>query len=281
MIQVTELELVYQGEELKDGSIPIGYLIYALSGFSGAYEKLSGQLESPDDRHHIRVLGLRQGSSHILLDIVHVLNANQGVVAVGIAAIAPAQKIISEIATYIKNKKHLKGKEPKNAVVFEDGKLFLVSPEGERIEITKEEANRLVQGLLDSDAEKMVMPLHDDRVSGFEIKQKNQSLVKVSSEERQYFTTKSIEPVAKQQNDQWVEGTLNSFSKDKAKGTFHTVTGKHIPYRYIGNDTHQLFQAFAYDGVVRALADVRFDRDNNPRSMDIKAIVVRQQTFFN
>jgi hypothetical protein len=74
---------------------------------------------------------------------------------------------------------------------------------------------------------------------------------------------------------------LNSFSKDKAKGTFHTVTGKHIPYKYVGNDTHQLFQAFEYDGVVRALADVRSDSDNNPCFMDIKAIEIKQQNFFN
>jgi len=171
MPEVTELELVYEGEEVQDGSIAIGYLIYALSGFSGAYEKVSGQLESSDSKHYIRVVGLRQGSAHILLDIVHFLNANQGVEAMGIAALPYAQRVITQIAKYIKNKKHLKGKEPKNSIVIEDGKLYLVSPEGERIEISKEEADRLVQGLLDSDAEKMVMPLHDDRVSGFEIKQ--------------------------------------------------------------------------------------------------------------
>jgi hypothetical protein len=111
MPEVTELELVYEGEDVQDGSIAIGYLIYALSGFSGAYEKVSGQLESSDSKHYIRVVGLRQGSAHIVLNIIHFLNANQGAEALGIAALPYAQKVITQIVKYIKNKKHLKGKE--------------------------------------------------------------------------------------------------------------------------------------------------------------------------
>lgn len=284
MDESTAIELVYDGEEVKTGSIPIEYLIHALSGFSGAYEKVSGQTEGQDIEHRIKVVGLRHDSIHILLDIFEFIKANPaaaGVIETGVIALtAGAYKVVKDISKYIEAKRHLRGKSPRNSILFEGDKIFLVDPEtGDRLQISKEEADRLLMGLLDSDVERMVLPLNGTRVTDFEIRHKSESLVKVNSKEKSYFAyTPPV--VTGTESDRWMEGTLNSLTKDRARGTFHTVSGKHVPYRYVGHDQHQLIQAFAHDGVVRALSDVHFDAENNPCLLDIKAIEIGQRTFF-
>jgi hypothetical protein len=78
-----------------------------------------------------------------------------------------------------------------------------------------------------------------------------------------------------------MEGTLNSFSKDKNQGSFHTLDGRHIPYRFIGRERSELLKAFSHQGTVRAKAKVSFDSSLNPTRLEIHTIRVGQQSLFS
>jgi hypothetical protein len=80
--------------------------------------------------------------------------------------------------------------------------------------------------------------------------------------------------------DIWMEGTLNSLSKTGYRGTFHTVSGKHIPYHYVGQDPASLLNAFPYRGLVRVLCKVRFDSDANPTGIEIHQVEIVQDSLF-
>ncbi len=284
MADATPLELVYEGEEVDDGTIPVDYLIQSLIGFSGAYDKIAGRTQ-PDTAYRIRVLGLRRDSTHILMDVIEWVLVNPAaaeVIETGIIAVAAgAYKITKDIGKYISAKKKLKGASPtKEQIIVEGENIFLLLSSGEKLPLTKEQAQILLQGLLDSDLNKLSMPLDDPKVDRFELRHKNEVVAEINKAERPFFF-KAEAAVTSTRDDVWMEGVLNSLTKDRARGTFHSSSGKHIPYHFAGTDEQQLLQAFAHNGLVRALSKVSLDADLNPTSMEIKSLQLSQRGLFN
>lgn len=280
----TPVELVYDGEAVKDGSVPAEYLIDALVGFSSAYSKIARRTEGANVAHRIRVVGLRAESTHILVDIIEFVKTNPAASTVlltfGTLAAKGAYKVIQDIAAVIKSKKHLKGKPVEGSIVFKDNNIYILNETKQEFQLTKEQLDYLRSGLIDSDVDKMTAPLEDVKVEKFQLKSKAESLVEADRTERPYFATAQNQ-VATTRDDVILEGSLNSLTKDKNRGTFYTVAGKHIPYQYVGQDEKALLSAFTHEGVVRAKGKVGFDGNLEPTKIEISEIVLEQPGMFS
>jgi len=280
MADITPVELVYDGEEVKDGSVPVDYMIDALVGFSSAYAKIARRTPGAEQEHRIRVVGLKSNSTHILVDIVEFTKAHPlaaGVLLKGGFDFAKgAYRVIKDITGVFKAKKHLEGKPFKDGnVVIKDSVIILLNETGAQLPITKEQLEYLRNALIDPDLDKMTAPLEDERIDKFEMKSGAESLAEASRKERPYFST-ARKSITTTRDDVTLEGSLNSLTKDRRKGMFYTVSGKHIPYQFVGPDEQQLLDAFSHPGVVKARGKVSFDGNLEPIHMQIVAIFPEQ-----
>ena len=280
MAESTPVELEYEGTEVEDGTVPVNDMVDALVGFSSAYGKIARRQQSPDTGHRIRVIGLRKGSAKILVDVVEwtaknplaagVLVSAAGMVGTG------AYRVIKDIAGVIKGKKALQGQTiTNNSYTFNDNRVMI-----QGVELTLQQFEYLQSGELDPDLDKLTAPLEEGRgADEFMLKTGEEELVRVSSEERPFFAHTEV-GVTVTKDDIWLEGELFSHSKRNNRGMFHTVSGKHIPYHYIGDDVQPLWRGYAYSGIVKVLGRVRFSADLEPIFIEIRDVQLGQQILF-
>jgi hypothetical protein len=280
----TPVELIYDGEAVKDGSVPAEYLVDALVGFSSAYSKIARRTEGAGVTHRIRVVGLRPNSTHILVDIIEWVKVNPAAAGVLVSAVSlgasGAYKIIKDMGRVFTAKKHLKGEPVENRYIFKNNNIYIFNETKQELHLTKEQFEYLRSGLIDPDLDKLTAPLEDDKVEKFQLKSKNESLAEANKNERPYFAT-THKQVATTRDDVTLEGSLNSLTKDKRRGTFYTVGGKHIPYQFVGQNEQALLNAFTHPGVVRAKGKVGFDGDLEPTKIEISDIVLEQPDMFS
>jgi len=187
-----------------------------------------------------------------------------------------AYKVIKDIAAVIWGKKGLKGQPvTTNSYTFNDQRIIL-----QGVELTPEQLEYLQSGELDPDLDRITRPLEENRgANEFQLKTGDEELVKVTNEERAYFAhTESA--ITTTRDEVWLEGTLNSHSKRSNRGMFYTVAGKHIYYRYVGEDIRPLLRAYAYSGTVRVRGKVKFDSNLDPLSIEIRDIELTQNLLF-
>jgi hypothetical protein len=285
MTETTPIELVYDGEDVQGGILPVEYMIDALVGFSSAYAKVARRSFGEEIQHNIRVVGLKDGSARILIDVFEYVTKNPGSATVFLTGATvvggAAYRVVTDIGKYIAAKKHTKGKRPKRFAFRAQGTVDVFNDSDEPIELTKEQFEFLESRLLDHDVEKMTAPLDNEKVDLFKLRRgRDDVLAEVNHSERPFFIGEE-RTVTTTKDDIWLEGTLNSFAKDKNRGTFYTLSGKHISYHYIGQDEQELLSAFAHKGVVRVQGRVSFDEDLEPIHIDIKRVERRQKGFFD
>jgi hypothetical protein len=73
----------------------------------------------------------------------------------------------------------------------------------------------------------------------FKLKAGNEELDTVEAKDRPYFSQTETN-VTTTRDDVWLEDTLNSHSKRNNRGMFHTLDGRHIPYRYAADEIQPL-----------------------------------------
>jgi hypothetical protein len=281
MADTTPVELLYSGTEVDDGTVPVDDMVDALVGFSGAYEKLAKHEGPPESRHRIRVVGLQKGSAKILIDVVEWVIKNPAAatvfVTLGGVVTAGAYKVITDIAGVINAKKAIQGQpQTINNYTFNDNRVIL----GDNVSVTPHQWQYLRTGELDYDLDKITRPLEQGRgVKEFQLRSGQQELAKVTSDERRYFVDTENRVTTTRDNVR-LEGILNSHSKRSNRGMFHTLSGRHIPYRYVGEELEPLLRAYAYNGVVKVLGKAKFDAEDEPISIEIRDIQLTQDVLF-
>lgn len=238
----TSVELLYSGREVEDGTMPVDDMVDALVGFSGAYAKIARSQFSPDYGHRIRVVGLQRGSARIIVDVLEWVRQNPqaaGVLVTGMGlAGAGVWKTLEFLSGIFKAKTALEGKPLTNdSYVFVNSNLVIGG-----IQLNQAQIEFLKSGELDPDMDKMTAPLEEGRgIDEFELRAKEQELIKVTSKERPFFVH-SETALTSTRDDVWLEGVLNSHSKKSNRGMFITLVGKHISYKYVGDDIKQQHQ---------------------------------------
>ena len=283
MAENTSVQLLYSGTDVDDGTVPVDYMVDALVGFSSAYGKIARQRQSNDIAHRLRVVGLQKGSAKILVDVVEWVTKNplaSGVLLTGATtALGGAYIVLKDIAGVIRGKKHLAGAPIENHYTFNVPSVLLQNQSGVPLELSKEQFQYLQSGVLDADLDRLTAPLEEGRVEEFKLTTGQEELATVDAQGSGYFVH-TDRTVTMTRDDVWMEGTLNSHSKSNNRGTFHTLSGKHIPYRYVGDDVQPLLMGYAHNGVVKVRCKVTLDADMNPTGMEISEVQLGQAEMF-
>jgi hypothetical protein len=258
-------------------------MVDALVGFSSAYGRIARHRQSNDVAHRLRVVGLQKGSAKILVDVVEWVTNHPvaaGVLLTGTTtAVGGAYIVLKDIAGVIRGKKHLAGAPIENHYAFNGPSVVLQNQSGEPLELSKEQFQYLQSGVLDSDLDRLTAPLDEGHVDEFKLTTGEEELANVAANERIYFVHID-RTVTMTRDDVWMEGALNSHSKSNNRGTFYTLSGKHIPYRYVGDDVQPLLAGYAHNGVVRVRCKVTLDSDMNPTGMEIYEVQLGQAELF-
>ena len=97
-------------------------MIDALVGFSSAYARVTRRADIGEDTHSLTVVGLKKGSSRILIDVIGYVTQHPqsaGVLLTGMTALGGgAAWAIKTLAGVIRGKKHLQGRPVNNNFTF-------------------------------------------------------------------------------------------------------------------------------------------------------------------
>jgi hypothetical protein len=280
----TPVELYYDGNDVRAGVIPLDYMVDALVGFSGAYAKVARKYVSSDISHRLRVTGLEKGSSRIIVEAFEWITQNPGAAGVLLTGtgmlVGGGYKVVTWIADVMRAKKHLGGSSADTHITIKgDNNIIIQNQTGQPLELQKESYELLESGEIDPDIDKLTAPLNKGRVDQFKLRSGESALVEVDASERPYFVHTSV-AVTTTKDNIWLEGYLNSHSKTSNRGTFFTMDGKHIPYRYMPKNVQPLLRGYAYSGAVKVLCNVKFDAEMTPVFMAIYDVQLVQQVLF-
>jgi hypothetical protein len=277
---VAQLQLVYDGPEVKDGTLRVEDMVDALIGFGRAYDKIA-DLQNVPVKQHLRVTGIKKASADILISALSHVDPNvamTSVVEVGKYTAA----IITTIVGFIKFKKHMMGAKPKIEINSNNGTINVFNNAKVVMELPKRDYELYNSRLLDSDLDHLTRPLEEGRVDAVEFrdgKGKPFEGSRIEAGERDYFSS-SDESSTTTKDDVLLEGEMKSLNKDSNSGLFHLNSGRKVRYKLVGKNPHTFWKAFAYSGPVRVRCRVHLDGDLNPTLLEIYGIDRLQRNFF-
>jgi hypothetical protein len=283
------LEIIYQGPDVNDGSMDARQFSEALSGIADAFSTVANEINY-DEQYKLRITSTQKGSFHILLSAIAYAQANPApAVAIVTGAsvsynavrdsISGLYRIIVDIITCITSKKKLQGRDIKDFPINNINNDIRIMLPTDTIILSREQYDLLVSKRLDKPISQMVSPLAPQKIDLFSIKHSDSNVATVKSSEKDYFnciktSTESTE------NGIEITGTLNSLSKSNRRGTFYTLDGRHIPYRYDGNDDSMLMKGFSSQEPVIVRGSIKYDRGGSATSLEIKEISILQRRLF-
>lgn len=278
---VAQLQLVYDGPEVKDGTLRVEDMVDALIGFGRAYDKIA-DLQNVPIKQHLRVTGIKKASADILISALSHVDPNVAMTsAVEVGKYTAA--IVTTIVGFIQFKKHMKGAKPKDVQInSNNGTINVFNNAKVVMELPKRDYELYNSGLLDSDLDHLTRPLEEGRVNAVEFrdgKGKPFEGSRIEAGERDYFSC-SAENSTTTQDDVQLEGEMKSLNKDSNSGLFHLNSGKKVRYKLVGKNPHTFWKAFAYSGPVRVRCRVHLDSDLNPTLLEIYGIDRLQRNFF-
>lgn len=286
---VERFELVYTGPDVDDGSMDARQLADVLTGVTRAFTTIAYE-EEFEDVFRLRVVDVESHSFHILFQAIELAKSNPGAAAAVASGAAVAwtafkdtasgaYKVLKDIAACIDAKKKLKGAKVATAETkFEEHQVKLVLPD-ELILLTKEQYELLLSKKIDKPISQVISPLEPKRIDTFSVRHANTDLVKVEAIQREYF--QYVEPTEEKVEDaRELVGVLDSFTKSRLRGTFHTVEGVHVPYKYVGQDVPTLLRGFAAREPVRVFGRVKYSADGVPSFVEIQDVRVVQSGLF-
>jgi hypothetical protein len=283
-------ELVYDGPDVSDGTMNARELAEVLTGLTRAFSIVSTEV-GLEDRYQLRVIDVESNSFHLIIDAIEFAKSNPGataalaagaavVVTAATNSISGAYRIVTDIAKLIDAKKRVKGSRVATlpASFTDDG--VVLSIEDELIILTKEQYELLLSKKADRQLSQIVSPLSPKRIETFQIRRGESQLVSVNAGQKDHFDFIEVTEEKSREGTQIV-GTFNSLSKNNLRGTFYTIEGVHVPYRYVGGDVGQLFRGFSAREPLRVVGRVKYGSDGVPSFVEVQEIQVVQSSFLS
>jgi hypothetical protein len=200
------IRIKYSGREVDDGTMPLGDVLEALHGFSGAYGKIASNLD-PERQHQLRLSAIEHGSFELAIIAWAILSQASGPLSSIQIITDSARWVVSKITGIIAAKKHTKGNPYSFNLRGDNNTVVVINAEGAEMAFPPETFELFESKLIDSDLNKIAAPLHPGRVDNAEIRTVEDAEVmeaNITSEEREYFrppesviTTKETEIIGK------------------------------------------------------------------------------------
>lgn len=272
----TQLELVYDGPDVKNGTIGLEDMVSALIGFGRAYAKVA-ELHRVEVPHQLRVTGIRRASADIQIAVQF---ATPEMLSAMGTVLTAAGGILASIALIIKVTRHAgkpsRAKEP-NISVKGDGNVVVVNGAGAKMEIPKREYDIWHSGLLESDLHNLTRPLEAGRIDYVEFRQDRKPIegTRIDADERDLFEH-STQGVTTTKDDVWLEGELRSLNKKTNVGMFYLTDGRGVRYRFASSKPQHLYRGFAHVGPVRVRCRAHFDESLNPVFVEVFDVKLMQ-----
>jgi hypothetical protein len=282
--QGIEISLTYNGPDVDDGTMPVGDVVTALQGFSGAYSKIASE-HTPQIDHQLRVLGVKTGSFDLRIIAWAILSDPAAMVQIfeKLEKLTHAvQWIFSRIVDVIALKKHAKGRPTTVDVTGDRNTVIVINAEGAKLEVPPEVYDIFASKLLDTDLNRIVNPLRPKRINRLRMKVGDKSTeipaVEIDSSERDFFIAEPKGATTTQPTE--IIGSLVSLNKESNKGTFRLQDGTGVPYRFNGDDAIRFHQEFGRRGQVRARGTATLDDNLRPVEIEINSVERLQGHLF-
>lgn len=215
MPDTLRFNLRYKGEEVDDGTMPIGLVSEALDGFSGAYRKTAAYF-GPDFVPQLRVSAPKQGSFDLVVLAGVALAQDPGKLASMATSAWDFAENIFHIVTGVMNlKKHTKAQPYTFQVKGDGNNVTVINAENVELSIPPQAWEVFQSKLIDRDMDKIVAPLRPKRIEVAELVMEDKVETTVTSEERKYFRLDAAETTRKP--DELI-GTLVSLNKEHKRG---------------------------------------------------------------
>jgi hypothetical protein len=259
-------ELVYDGPEVKDGTMDVEDMVSALVGFGKAYDKVA-ELLKVQPQHRLRITGIKQSSADILIAIL--LPDAAQLTAIGAAATGIAA-VIGSIAAVIKVTKHA-GKPADQKFQVTNNGVIVFNKADEPYQLSKRDYEIWKGRAIAPDLDQLTRPLEEGRIDMVELRDEKERPVegtRIAANQRELFRYDS-ESVTITKDDIWLQGELRSLNKRSNSGIFYLSDGRRVRYRFATDSPESLYADFAYAGPVRVRCKAHFDANLNPVLIEI------------
>lgn len=281
--------LVYEGPDVRDGTMNAGQLAEVLTGLGHAYSTVAYEADL-GGHVQLRVVGIERKSFHIILDAIDYAKANPPAataIAAGSAVtlnalsnvISGVYRVISDIAKVIDAKKRAKGARVSTLPTSFAEKGVTLTVHEDSILLTKEQYELLLSRQIDHPLSQMVSPLAPNRIDTFKIRMAQEDLVTIDADQRKYFDVAEVTEDKSREGTE-IDGVLNSLTKTSLRGTFYTLDGVHVPYKYIGGDVATLLRGFISREPLRVRGRIKYGSDGLPAFVEVQNIEILQQGIF-
>jgi hypothetical protein len=286
---LNRFELVYEGPDVDAGTMSARELVEALSGMTHAFNTVAHERVT-GDQYELRVSHIDHRSFHVIFEAIEFAKTNPSattaiaassavILNAGTNTISGIYRIITDIGRMLEAKKRAKGERiAKLDAQFDDHDVKLIGPDEEFILLSKEQYELLLSQKLDKPLAQIVSPLTPRRINRFIMRRTENDLATVDAGEKEYFDFREVR-VDQSREGTEITGTLNSLSKTNLKGTFHTATGFHVPYRYTGGNMAELLRGFSAREPLKVHGKIKYGSDGIPVWIDVREIDFLQSHF--
>jgi hypothetical protein len=283
-----DFELVYIGPDLENGTMGARELTEVFTGITKGFSVIAHERDL-GDQYELRVRDIEHQSFHLVFETVAFAKANPVAAGVTVAGatlgwnvakdtVSGIYTVVTDLAKAIGAKLTAKGESiGRLPAQFSEIGVIVEGPYGP-IELTKEQYELLLSRRIDKPLAQIVSPLAHDRVNRFELRRAKTPIASVEVSQRDYFDYQEVNGSEIREGTE-IAGTLNSFNKTNLRGTFHTVEGIHVPYRYSGGDVNKLLRGFAAKEAILARGKVEYGGDGIPIRVDIQDLDFVQRSL--
>jgi len=281
-----QLHLEYKGKDVDDGTMSLEDLVPVIQGFSSAYGKIAAEVD-PQARHRLRIVGVKQGSFDLVLDVWRVLGENVNPITAtsilaggGIVVVSATVRVVNWIVGVIRAKRHVQRRPYKERVTGD--RITITNADGLMLEVPLEVFELFKKATIDADIAKMVRPLQKGRIDSAEVRAElpNGDVIReeITAEERPIFDVSEV--LITSTREASLVAHLNSLTKSTNSGYLYLVDGTRVFYEYVGSEPGRLHEIFAHDGPVKIQAVAHLDDSLRPSRIEISHIEKAQMELF-
>lgn len=269
MPESLRLSLKYNGPNVDDGTMPIGDVVDALQGFSGAYGRIASLVDS-DKEHELRVTAVRTGSFELLVVAWVVSVVASGEIESLKPIVDSARWVYSLLKGVVSAKKHTRGRPYDFSVKGDNNTVVIFNADGAQLSVPPEVFEIFKSKIIDSNLNKIAAPLSPDRIDSAEISIENDpEPIFITAGERDAFASQLA---AGSKIDTELIGRFVSLNKERDNGTFKMGNERNVRYRYIGDSPEKMHSDFSYEGPVRVKCMAILDENLEVDFLEIKSV---------